>query len=134
MDSRFLKLDSILNLNKFQKIQDEIAMATDLAVITVDYRGMPVTKHSRCSDLCKIVRAIPRYSKMCEKCDSRGGMEASRMHTIHLFCHMGIVDFAIPIIVENQFWVRLWWSLLIKATEMIYWNQFFTIRPMKFVI
>jgi ligand-binding sensor protein/AraC-like DNA-binding protein len=104
LDSRFLKLESILNLNKFQKIQDEIAMATDLAVITVDYRGMPVTKHSRCSDLCKIVRAIPRYSKMCEKCDSRGGMEASRMHRPYIYlCHMGIVDFAIPIIVENQY-------------------------------
>ena len=104
MDSRFLNLKSILNLNKFQKIQDEIALATDLAVITVDYKGMPVTKHSRCSDLCKIVRATPMYSKMCEKCDSRGGIEATRMHRPYIYlCHMGIVDFAIPIIVENQY-------------------------------
>lgn len=104
MDSRFLKLESILNLKRFQKIQDEIALATDLAVITVDAKGRPVTRHSRCSDLCKIVRDTPKYSKMCEKCDSKGGAEASRIHRPFMYlCHMGIVDFAIPIIVENQY-------------------------------
>ncbi|MCR1934001.1 PocR ligand-binding domain-containing protein [Clostridium tepidum] len=33
----------------FQKIQDDIAQATGLGIITCDYKGKPVTKHSRCS-------------------------------------------------------------------------------------
>lgn len=104
MDSLFLNLNNIVNLEKFQKIQDHMAAATDLAIITVDYRGTPVTKHSRCSDLCKIVRLHPKLGRLCEKCDSRGGLEAARMMQPYIYlCHMGIVDLAVPIIVEDQY-------------------------------
>lgn len=104
MDSLFLNLNHIVNLEKFQKIQDHMAAATDMAIISVDYRGMPVTKHSQCSDLCKIIRSHPSLGKLCQKCDSRGGLEAARMMQPYIYlCHMGIVDFAVPIIVEDQY-------------------------------
>ena len=104
MDSLFLNLDYIVNLEKFQKIQDQMAAATDMAIITVDYRGMPVTEHSRCCEFCGIVREHPVYGKMCQKCDSRGGLEAARLMQPYIYlCHMGIVDIAVPIIVEDQY-------------------------------
>lgn len=37
----------------FQKLQDEMAKATKLACITVDYTGAPVTAHSCCTDFAR---------------------------------------------------------------------------------
>lgn len=104
LNSNLLKLDYIINIDKLQKIQDDIAKVTDMALLTVDYKGIPFTKHSGCSEFCKIVRTHPSYSKLCEKCDSRGGLEAARMQQPYIYlCHIGLVDFAIPIIVDDQY-------------------------------
>jgi ligand-binding sensor protein/AraC-like DNA-binding protein len=98
------QLDYIINVNKFQTIQDDIAKATDMAVITIDYKGHPITKHSQCSAFCNSVRKNPELSINCEKCDSRGGLEAARNQEAYIYlCHLGIVDFAIPIIVDGQY-------------------------------
>lgn len=104
MKTKLYQLDYIVNIEKFQKIQNDIAAATDMAIITIDYKGKPITKHSQCSDFCKAVRENPELSKQCEKCDSRGGLEAARNQEPYIYiCHIGIVDFAIPIIVDDQY-------------------------------
>lgn len=98
------QLDYIINIEKFQKIQDDIAKATDMAVIAIDFSGHPITEHSQCSKFCKAVRNNPELEKLCEKCDSRGGLEAARNHEPYIYlCHIGIVDFAIPISVDGQY-------------------------------
>jgi ligand-binding sensor protein/AraC-like DNA-binding protein len=99
-----LHLDFVLNVEEFQKIQDDIAKATNFAILTVDYKGIPVTVHSRCSEFCSTVRKNERYAKLCEKCDSRGGIEAARIQEPYIYlCHFGLVDFAVPIIINNQY-------------------------------
>lgn len=99
-----MDLRDIIDLDKFQIIQDDIAMATDMAIITVDYKGIPVTKHSRCTEFCNKIRGIPEYNELCEKCDSRGGIEAVRLEQPYIYrCHADLVDFAIPIIVEGDY-------------------------------
>lgn len=99
-----MNLDYIININNFQKIQDAISEAADMAILTVDYKGIPVTKHSRCSDFCKKVRENPDYIELCEKCDSRGGLEAVRLQQPYIYlCHMGLLDFAIPIIADGHY-------------------------------
>ncbi len=99
-----LHLDFIINTNNFENIQDSISAATDMAMLTVDFRGIPVTKHCRCSELCKKIRSHPEFSSVCQKCDSRGGLEAARLGQPYIYlCHMGIVDFAVPIIVNGQY-------------------------------
>ena len=104
MKTKLYQLDYIINVNKFQKIQDDIAKATDMAVITIDYKGHPITKHSCCSTFCNSVRQNPELNINCEKCDSRGGLEAARNNEAYIYlCHLGIVDFAIPIIVDGQY-------------------------------
>lgn len=104
MDSVLQQLDYVINIEKFQKIQDDIATATEMAVITIDYKGHPVTKHSCCSDFCNTVRKDPELGKLCEKCDSRGGLEAARDQKPYIYlCHIGVVDFAIPILVDGQY-------------------------------
>lgn len=104
MNNKLYQLDYIINLEKFQKIQNDIAAATDMAIITIDYKGKPITMHSKCSEFCRAVRANPDLGKLCEKCDSRGGLEAARNQKPYIYmCHIGIVDFAIPIIVDDQY-------------------------------
>ncbi len=97
-------LQQIVNPAKFQKIQDDISLATGLAIITVDYTGIPLTAHSNCSEFCKRLRSSETYHHYCEKCDSRGGLEAARIRKPFIyFCHAGLIDFAIPIIVNNLY-------------------------------
>lgn len=94
-----MKLSQILEQSEFQKLQDEIAFATKLSMVTVDYRGKPVTKHSNCSTFCKAVRDKNDLCGFCEKCDARGGLEAAQLKKPYIYiCHMGVIDFAIPII------------------------------------
>ncbi len=88
----------------FQTVQDSIALATNLAVITVDYKGTPLTKHSGCSEFCTLVRSNPLSAKYCERCDSRGGLEAVRINAPYSYlCHYNLVDFAVPIVVDNKY-------------------------------
>lgn len=104
MNNKLNQLDYVINLEKLQKIQDDIARATDMAVITIDYTGNPVTAHSYCSEFCQRVRQDHELGQYCEKCDSRGGLEAARDKEPYIYiCHIGVVDFAVPIIVEGQY-------------------------------
>lgn len=103
MRTIFRKIDQIVNPVSFQKIQDDMALATDLAIITVDYLGKPLTNHSNCSEYCKKVRSS-KYGMYCEKCDSHGGLEAARIRKPYIYtCHAGLIDFAIPIIVNEMY-------------------------------
>lgn len=104
MNTHLSNLSKILDFEKWQKIQDFIAKALNLAIITVDYKGIPVTTHSCCSNFCKTIRNDFSLSKYCQKCDSRGGLEAVRTNAPYMYlCHYNLVDLAIPIIVDNKY-------------------------------
>lgn len=104
MKNNLSQLEYVINIDKFQKIQDDIAKATEMAVLTVDYKGAPITKHSRCSEFCTCIRSHPQYAKLCQKCDARGGLEAVRTQKPYIYlCHFGLIDFAVPIIVNDQY-------------------------------
>ncbi|MBW9156885.1 PocR ligand-binding domain-containing protein [Clostridium tagluense] len=104
MKNALLHLDEIINVDNFQKIQDEISEVTGIAMVTVDYTGKPITQHSKCSEFCEFIKSNSDLSKLCEKCDSRGGLEAARLQQPYIYtCHVGVLDFAIPIIVDGQY-------------------------------
>jgi ligand-binding sensor protein/AraC-like DNA-binding protein len=88
----------------FQELQDALAYSIGLAIITVDYKGVPITKHSFRSDFCTIMRCNNHFKKLCELCDSRGGLEAARTHAPYIYlCHAGLVDLAIPIVLNGNY-------------------------------
>ena len=104
MKNLYLNLEKILDLKKWQNLQDSLALVTKLAIITVDYKGNPITSHSSCHPFCHAVRNEPSLSKYCQKCDSRGGLEAARTNAPYIYlCHYNIVDIAIPIIVDDKY-------------------------------
>lgn len=104
MRANYMRLDKILDLKKWQTLQDSLAAQTKLAIITVDYKGVPITTHSGCRPFCAAVRSRPNLEKHCQKCDSRGGLEAVRMNAPYIYlCHCNIIDIAIPIIIDDQY-------------------------------
>ncbi len=104
MNSNLLNIRSILDLEQWQKIQDELATVTGMAILIVDYKGAPVTKHSCCTEFCATVRKNPETAKYCQKCDSRGGIEAARLNEPFMYlCHCNIVDVAIPIVIDEKY-------------------------------
>lgn len=46
-------LDKILDLKKWQELQDSLADVTELAIITIDYKGRPISAHSKCTPFCQ---------------------------------------------------------------------------------
>lgn len=104
MRTKFLNLEKIINLPKWQLLQDSLARVTNLAIITVDYKGVPVTKHSEPRPFCQKIRNMPEMECFCRKCDSRAGLEAVRLNAPYTYlCHCHIIDVAIPIMIEGQY-------------------------------
>ncbi|GMK44794.1 AraC family transcriptional regulator [Paenibacillus glycanilyticus] len=103
MNARY-DLKQIMDIDKWHKLQDSMSLVTKMAIITVDYKGIPVSKHSECQAFCREVRKDPALSSYCQKCDARGGLEAVRSNKPYIYqCHFQILDIAIPIVVDDQY-------------------------------
>lgn len=104
MPEQGLLLQRLFELGDLQKLQDKIAAATEVALIAVDFTGRPVSLHSGCNEFCRRVRQNPDLNECCQKCDSRGGLEAARRSKPYIYrCHMGLVDFAIPVTLRGGY-------------------------------
>ncbi len=104
MPKELYKLEDVIDVETFQKIQDDIAKATEMAILTVDFKGVPFTGHSGCQAHCMLIRETARFRDLCQKCDSRGGIEAARSQKPYIYmCHRGLVDLAVPIMVRGQY-------------------------------
>jgi len=104
MNTKYLDLKAILNVSEWQKLQDSLARATGYAIVTVDYKGIPITTPSSHHSFCTYLRSQPELEKLCHKCDSRGGLEAARINRPYIYlCHFDIVDIAIPILVNDKY-------------------------------
>lgn len=104
MDYKSFDIKQLLNLPQWQLLQDTVAQATGFAIVTVDFKGKPITRHSMLRPFCKAMREYPNTSCYCEMCDSRGGLEAARKDSPYIYhCYCGIVDIAIPIIIGNYY-------------------------------
>ncbi|MFD1177936.1 PocR ligand-binding domain-containing protein [Paenibacillus puldeungensis] len=104
MISEYLRINKIFDLKKWEALQDSLASVTKLAILTVDYKGNPVTSHSGCQSFCHMVRKDPDLQRYCQKCDSRGGLEAVRSNKPYIYlCHYNIIDIAIPIIIDDKY-------------------------------
>ncbi len=104
MKNNSFDLDQLLDLARWQKLQDQLARVSNMAIITVDYKGNPITNHSMCCPFCQSVRANPQLSKYCQICDSRAGLEAVRSQKPFIYlCHFNIIDIAIPITVDDKY-------------------------------
>lgn len=101
---KWLKIEEIFDLKEWEKLQDVLAEETKMAIIIVDYKGNPVTKHSCSHKICRMAREDERLKGYCQRCDARGGFEAMSNREVYIYkCYLGLVDVAIPIIVNNRY-------------------------------
>ncbi len=97
-------LKEIVDIGILQEIQDRFSDATGLASITIDYAGKPITQYSNFTPFCRLIRNGPSTSHGCIRSDAHGGIEAARTGKPYIYkCHCGLIDFAIPIIVNGQY-------------------------------
>ncbi len=99
-----LELADIIDLDSLQEIQDTFTKATGLAAIVVDYQGRPLLRYSSFTPFCEKLRENPFYFEKCRQSDAHSSLEAARLGEVCIHrCHAGLVDFAIPIIVDGEY-------------------------------
>lgn len=102
--NKFFHLSEVIDIDVLQSIQDFYSKATSLSVVTVDYMGNPMTQFSNFTTYCSLLREDSKCSEKCCYSDAHGGLEATRIGKPHIYiCHGGLVDFAIPIVLEGQY-------------------------------
>ena len=97
-------MQSILDIPLWEKMQDQLAKLTGTAIICIDMKGTPVTKHSCRTEFCSVIRENPISRKRCYRCDALAGLEAVRLERPYIYlCHCGIVDVAVPVMVGDKY-------------------------------
>ena len=98
------KLSDFIDLDLLQNIQDNCSKAMGLAFITVDYKGIPITKYSGFTSHCMLGRQAKGFAEMCEQCDAHGGLHAAITGQPYIYrFHADLVDFAVPLIVNGSY-------------------------------
>lgn len=104
MARRDFDLSTLLDVPLWETVQDQIARLTGTAIITIDFKGNPITKHSCRTDFCSVIRENPIFRKRCYRCDALAGLEAVRLERPYIYlCHCGIVDVAVPVLVGDRY-------------------------------
>lgn len=99
-----LYLTDLIDIEVLQRIQDAFSELTDMASLTTDTQGVPVTKGSNFTDFCMCYARKTSVGRMrCERCDKFGAQatwESGKSTTY--FCHAGLIDYAAPIIADGK--------------------------------
>lgn len=104
MARREFDLRALLDVPLWETVQDQLALLTGTAIITIDYKGNPITKHSGRTEFCSVIRENPTFRKRCYRCDALAGLEAVRLGRPYVYlCHCGVVDVAVPVLVGDQY-------------------------------
>jgi two-component system LytT family sensor kinase len=86
------------------KLQKTIAKATGLALVTVNYRGEPVSEMTHFCNFCQSIRADKKSLSTCTTSDAYGCIQAAINQHRHIyFCHRGLLEMAVPIMVEGHY-------------------------------
>lgn len=99
-----LHLTDIVDLEQLQRIQDAFVKATNVASVITDLSGVPITKPSNFSGICKLIRQTEKGKQNCFNSDKSIGLKAGEiLKPTFEICHScGFVDAGAPIIVAGK--------------------------------
>lgn len=105
-EGEIINLTSILEIAEaefLQNVQDFFANTMNIASLIVDEKGH-VTEPSNFCNFCEnIIRSSEIGSKKCHECDLKWGKIAAEKGEPMIYtCHAGLIDFAIPIIIQGK--------------------------------
>ena len=99
-----MKLNTVVDPDILQAMQDAFFNATGLGVHTVDYKGHPLLNHSGLTPFWEKMRTSSIYKEGCMRGDAHGGLEAARKGEVSFYkCHLGLIHFAVPIITKGEY-------------------------------
>lgn len=98
-----MTLRHLVNIDTLQNIQDNLANITGIAMVTVDYKGNPITKETKFSSFCTARRENTQCQANCFFSDAYGSLKSAISNGPYIYrCPMGLVDCAVPIVFENN--------------------------------
>lgn len=104
LDMKALEISDIVDIPLLQKFQDNFAIGMNCASVTVDRNGTPVTRPSSYTRFCDgFVHQSAIGDRRCAESHHRMGEMAARTGRPFVGpCHAGLIDFAAPIIINNE--------------------------------
>lgn len=103
IDIKSIKIEDIIDVRLLQKFQDDFAASMNMASITVDIKGIPVTKPSCYTNFCgNFIHSTDKGDSQCALSHKYGGEKAAKIGKPYIYtCHAGLIDFAAPILVDG---------------------------------
>lgn len=104
IDMKALEISDIVDISLLQKFQDNFAIGMNCASVTVDREGSPITKPSSYTKFCAgFVHKSKIGDERCANSHNLMGQKAARSGKPYIGpCHAGLIDFAAPVIVNNE--------------------------------
>ncbi|KZL89595.1 PocR ligand-binding domain-containing protein [Clostridium magnum] len=104
IDVKSLQIKDVIDIDLLQRFQDNFAESMNIASITVDINGVPVTKNSSYTDFCqRFTQSTTAGRNRCAESHKKGGEEAARTGKPYVYkCHAGLIDFAAPILIDGH--------------------------------
>jgi len=104
LDLTVLEIKDVIDIHLLQTFQDNFATGMNIASVTVDKDGSPVTKPSSYTSFCiNFTHSTKVGDDRCALSHKKGGEEAARLKKPYIYtCHAGLIDFAAPILIEDQ--------------------------------
>lgn len=98
-----IELKDVLDIDLLQKFQDNFAESMNIASVTVDMDGTPITKPSSYTSFCiDYTHSTKVGDDRCAASHKKGGEEAAKTGRPYIYtCHAGLIDFAAPIMVDG---------------------------------
>ena len=99
-----IKLTDLIDIEFLQEFQDFFAKTMGVALVSVS-NNKRITKPSNSSAFCsKYTRGSNLGCKNCDNCHHNLEMAAvEKRETVTSLCHVGLANFAIPIIIRGQY-------------------------------
>ncbi|AGX42845.1 PocR ligand-binding domain-containing protein [Clostridium saccharobutylicum] len=104
IDIDSIEIKDVIDVNLLQRFQDNFAESLNIASVTVDKNGKPVTTPSSYTSFCMdFVHSTTLGDSRCAECHRKGGEEATRIGRPYIYtCHAGLIDFAAPILINGK--------------------------------
>ena len=103
LDLTVLEIKDVIDTKLLQTFQDNFAVGMNIASITVDKDGTPVTKSSSYTSFCmEFTQSTKVGENRCALSHKKGGEEAAKNLKPSIYtCHAGLIDFAAPILIGD---------------------------------
>lgn len=99
-----IDIKTVFAQHMLERIQKSVADVTDIAFVTVDYKGDVITEQTHFCQYCQSIRNDTKSALLCRLSDASGAIIAATNKEASIYvCPYGLLEIAIPIIVNDQY-------------------------------